>query len=147
MKDLKRGTHSSIFPVKLLMAYIVSFCLLPTITFWLDFGDQEGEIEGWNSVLELSLIFCVPLLWVIYVALRYSRRMPVYAVVMALIALWLVVITLIDYYQQGFDNRLDLDLQLLNCLIAALVWVVPFVVTYLVWRFWPRKQAIGLPAS
>ena len=70
---MKEGIHSSIFPVKLLMAYIVSFCLWPTITFWLDFGDQKGEIEGWNSVLEISLIFCVPLLWVIYAALRFSR--------------------------------------------------------------------------
>ena len=64
---------------------------------------------------------------------------------MALIALWLVAITLIDYCQVGFDHEFDLDLPLLNCLIAALVWVAPFVVIYLVWRFWPRKQAIGLP--
>jgi hypothetical protein len=136
------NNQGSIFPTKLLMAYIVSFCLLPTITFWLDFGDLEGEEEGWNSVLELSLIFCIPLLWVIYAALRYSRRMPVYAVIMSLIAVWLVAITLLDYYQEGFDDEFTLDLQLLNSLVAALIWAVPFVVSYLTWRFWPRRKRI-----
>ena len=146
-KAARGGIRDSVFPVKLLMAYIVSFSLLLTIGFWIDFGDLEQEIEGWNSTLEFSLILCIPLLWVIYAALRYSRRMPIFAAIMALLALWHVGITLIDYWQEGFDDRFDLDLQLLNCLIAALVWAIPFVAIYLIWRFWPRKQAVGLQAK
>jgi len=145
MKDLKGDHQSSIFPVKLLMAYVVSFSLLFTISVFAE-DNQGREIEGWNAELEFSLVLCVPLLWLIYSALRHSRRMPVFAVIMALIALWHVIVTLIEYCQMGFDPRFDLDLALLNCLIAALVWGVPFVVIYLVWRFWPRKQAEGLPA-
>jgi len=152
MKDLKEDIHSSIFPLKLLIAYVVSYCLLPTIAFLADFGDLEGEEETWNADLELSLILCLPLLWVIISAVWHFRRMPIFAVIVILIAMLHIGDTLGWYFSDdgfinGFPPGFELSYSPLGCLITAMVWAVPFIVIYLVWRFWPRKQAEGLSVN
>jgi len=135
------------FPLKLLIAYVVSFSLWPTLVFFAEESDnQRLIIEAWNADLEFCLILCIPLLWVIIAAVWHFRRMPVFAVIMILIAMWHIGDTLALYFSASFNPESTFDLQILNCLIAALIWAVPFVVIYLVWRFWPRKQAVGLPA-
>ena len=144
MKDLKKGIQSSIFLVKLLMAYVVTFCLLPIIAFIADLGDLESEEECWNSDLELSLILCLPLFCVIIAAFCHFRRMPILAVITVLIALFHIFDTLGWYFSdagflKNFPPGFEVDLSFLNISILALTWAVPFVVIYLVWRFWLHK--------
>jgi hypothetical protein len=147
MKNLRDGIQGSVFPVKLLMAYIVSYCLLPTVAFFADFGNLEGEEESWNSDLEFSLILCIPLLCVILVAVWKFRKMPIFAVIMILIAMCHIGDTLGWYFSdtgfiKNFPPGLELDLSLSGCLIAALVWALPFVITFVVWLFWNRRKPL-----
>ena len=146
MKDVKEGTRGSVFPIKLLMAYVVSFCLLPTIGFFADFGNLEGEEELWNSDLEFSLILCVPLLCVIILALWKFRRMPIFAVIMILIAMLHIGDTLAWYFSDAaflkYPPGFELDLSFLGISITALIWTIPFIVTYFVWLLWNRRKAL-----
>ena len=145
MRALKESRPGSIFPLKLFIVYVVSYCLLSTIAFFADFGDLEGEEETWNADLELSLILCLPLLWVIISAVWHFKRMPIFAAIMILIAMFPIGDTLGWYFSddgfiKGFPPGFELSYSPLGCLIAALVWCVPFFITYLIWRFWPRSR-------
>jgi hypothetical protein len=145
---MKGDPHGSIFPLKLLMAYVV-FVSLNHLIFAIKISDSDniGRWENvWNWTLGWSLVLCVPLFGVITSALWHFRKMPVFAVIMILAALWHIGTTLWFYICFGFDPRFNTDPQPLYFFRAALICAVPFVVVYLVWRFWPRKQANGLPA-
>jgi len=149
MKDLKGNIHSSIFPLKLLMAYVVAVSLEHLI-FAIQISDPDyiGRwVDVWNGILGWCLVLCIPLFGVIISAIWYFRRMPVFAVVMILAALWPIGTTLWFYIIFGFDSRFDINLHPLYFLSGALVFAVPFVVIYLLWRFWPQKQAVGLRQS
>ena len=67
MKHLKGGIHGLIFPLKLLMAYVVSVSL-GNLIFALQISDSDniGRWEDvWNWTLGWSLVLCVPLFGVI----------------------------------------------------------------------------------
>jgi hypothetical protein len=144
MKDLKEGIQGSVFPVKLLMAYVISVSLDHLIfTIQISDPDYIGRwVDVWNWTLGWGLILCVPLLGVILSAIWYFRRMPIFAVVMILVALWPMGTALWFYFITGFDPRFDLNMQPLNFLRGSIVFAIPFVVVYLAWRFWQRRKRV-----
>jgi len=149
MKDLKGDIQSSLFPVKLLMAYVVCVSLCQLI-FAIQISDSDniGRWEDvWNGVLGRCLVLCIPLLGVILSAIWCFRRMPVFAVILILAALGHIGTTLWFYICFGFDPRFNINLQPLYFLRGALVFAVPFIVIYLVWFFWPSVKRVTQSAA
>ena len=141
---MKVNHHGSIFPLKLLMAYVVCISLYQLI-FAIQISDSDyiGRWEDvWNWVLGRCFVLCIPLFWVMFSAIWCFRGMPVFAVIMILAALWHIGTTLWFYICFGFDPRFNINLQPLYFLRGALVFAVPFVVIYLVWFFWSRRKRI-----
>ena len=95
METLRENHQNPVFPLKLLMAYIVSISLIPTIQRFLDFDSIERSIEDINWDLGWSLVLCAPLILVIFIATRYFRRMPLFAGFVVILALWHIVSTLL----------------------------------------------------
>jgi len=139
---------ASLFSAKLLMLYIASYCLIPTIFFLLDFGNLEETEACWNSDLELSLILCLPLLSAVLFAVWHFRKMPVIASAVILIGLFHIGSTLRWYFSEnGFVQSFEpASINFAGLIVTALIWAIPFATVYLTWRFWPRRQAEGLPA-
>jgi len=129
------------------MAYVVSVSLFH-LSFVIQISDPDyiGRfVDVWNGILGRSLLLSIPLLGVILSAIWLFRKMPIFAVVMILLALSSIGTASWLYFTIGFDPRFDLDLQPHYFLRGALIFAVPFILTYFAWRFWPRKQAGGLP--
>jgi hypothetical protein len=141
---MKGNHHSSIFPLKLLMVYVV-FVSLDHLIFAIQISDPDyiGRWEDvWNWTLCWCLVLCIPLFGVILSAIWCFRRMPVFAVIMILVALWPIGTTLWFYICFGFDPQFDINLQPLHFLRGALVFAVPFIIIYLIWRFWPQRKSL-----
>lgn len=132
-------TRDSIFPARLLLTYVTLVTLIPTFQLWLDFDSIERSIEDWNWELAWSLILLLPILGVVYFAVRYFRQMPFFAGAIIFVALWNAAATVCGYFHDGFDHRFDIELQPLAFLRGALVFAAPFVVIYFIWRCWPQR--------
>ena len=146
MKYLKGGHYGSIFPLKLLLTYVTVITLIPIFQIWLDFDSIERDVEDRNWELAWRLILLIPVLGVGYFASRNFRRMPFFAGMIILIALLNATATLCGYLGDGFDQRLDIELQPLAFLRGSLILAIPFLVIYLVCLFWPCKRN-ALPSS
>lgn len=149
MKDLKGSTRDSIFPVKLFIIYVLLLTFVTGMVdgpldfiFGLGFPHPEDAFESFAEMLALS----PALLIVIFLVIWYFRRMPIFAWPTSLMALWLIWV-IWDSYSPGFDTDFPNDLNTLGFIEAPFKLAIPFVVIYLVWYFWPRKQAGGLPVN
>jgi len=147
MRYLKESHHSSVFPVKLLMVYIFCLSQFPFLDYLSIWDNCEAYDESTNLWLAWGLIFCVPLLVVVFLAIRHFQKMPIFAAFMILSAFWYIWDTLCIYLSTGFRLDMDIGLQPLGFFMLLAVFAIPFFVVYLTWRVWPRKQAGGLPAN
>ncbi len=136
MKLLIGNKRNSLSPIKLLMAYVVSISLIPITISFMDFGNNEAFFEDWNVVLGWSIALCVPLVAAVFAAAWHFKKMPVVATLMILFAAWHVCFTLIDWNQDGFDTRVDVDLEPLSFAINLFVFAIPFLLVYLGWSVW-----------
>ena len=135
----------SLFPIKLLVIYLVVISLLPTFFMLWDLGNVEESTELWNPILALSLILCTPLLFVISLSIWYFRRMPYFASIFTAWSILIIAETVGSYYGQGFDSRFDVDLSRINLigLFGCFFCIgLPFILTYFIWRFWPQKKSV-----
>jgi hypothetical protein len=143
MKDLRGGVRNSVFPVKLFIIYVLSLTFVTgMVNGPLNPGSPgpEDYAESFAWMLTLS----PALLIVIFLVVWNFRRMPIFTTMAASFAIWLTW-EIREAYWPGFDTDFPNYFRLWDFLDADLIFVVPFVLIYLVWRFWPRKQAGGLP--
>ncbi len=144
---MKPAIQSSIFPIKLLMAYVFTVSNLPVLDYLSIWDNCEAFDESWNLWLIWDLIFCIPFLGIVFLAIRHFRKMPIFASFMIFAAYWYIWDTLCNYLSMGFREDMDIGLQPLGFFSILAVFAIPFIVIYLIWLFWPRRQAEGLPAS
>ena len=131
MKDLKRKHQGSVFPVKLFSTYVL---LLASVI-------ENEDRPYYSASFPYGLALSPALVIVILLGIWNFRSMPIFAALWSCIALLLIWENL-----ETYSPRFAADFQPLALLELALVFAVPFVVIYFIWRFWPRKQAVGLPA-
>jgi hypothetical protein len=141
MKDLKEGIQDSVFPVKLFCSYVLFFTFVTGIIdgpiaglLSLGFPYPEDYALSFADMLALT----PALLTVIFLVLWNFRRMFIFAILAGCIALWFIWI-IWESYRPGFDTDFPNNFEPWGLLYAGLFFAVPFVVIYLVWRFWPRR--------
>jgi hypothetical protein len=134
----------SLFPFKLILGYVVAFCLVPDILYCFD--SQSGQLTSalWNSELLLSLLLCVPLAVVIGVAAWLFPRMPYFCGACILASLLMITDAAGTYLTRGFDPHFEIGLGRFNwagLCILFFILAVPFLISYFVWRARPGKRA------
>jgi uncharacterized membrane protein (DUF485 family) len=135
------------FEVRLLILYILCVSSFPTLIAFSIWDNCEAFVENWNWVMGWSFILLGPLLSALYLACRNFKRMPFVALITGLLVSFHVISTLLSYgFYPQFDPRMDpgtpIDLDVLYYLRAAVVVALPFIVVYLLWRFWTRLKAV-----
>lgn len=150
MTDIKSAANP-LFPLRLLLLYALVVGLLPTIVVWGDLGNFEATEEDWDHVLVFSVLVAVPLVVASWVGIRNVKRLPLLAVVLTLFTAFHLWSTGLECMQGLMgdpysDPGLSTDAFVGYAKILG-VFSVPFLVAYLIWRFWPRKQAGDLLAN
>lgn len=145
MKTVQEGNRSSIFQVKLLTVFVLSFLfargivdgpLDPGFPYPEDYAESYAEMVAFSPAL----------LIVIFLAVWNFRRMHIFATLAGSMALWLIWVIYEDYWP-GFNTDFPNSFQPSSFFVTALIWAIPFLIIYLIWRFWPRRQTEGLPAA
>ena len=129
---MKGKNRNSVFPVKLFITYVLSltFCIV------------AGDSPYYDMQLAYCLALCPALFIVIFLIVWNFRSMPIFSIGAGSIALFLAIF---DRYDPSRLTDYSINFGPLAGFSASLA--VPFIIIYLIWRFWPRKQAGGLPAS
>jgi hypothetical protein len=138
---------ASLFPIKLLMAYIYAVSLFPFLDYLTVWDNCEAFAESQNLWLLWDIILCVPFLPVVFLAIRHFRQMPFFAGFMIFATYWQMTDALMCYLGSGFRPDFDFNLDPLGFLLILVIFAIPFIAIYLIWRFWPRRQAEVLPAQ
>jgi hypothetical protein len=141
MKHLKEGIQGSVLPVKLFTLYVLALTSVIGLNdgpvagvFGLGFPDPEDFAESFAGMLALS----PALLAVLFLAAWNINRMPIFTALFGSVALWLSWIIWKSYWP-GFDSDFPNYFNMIGLLWVALVFAVPFVFTYILWRFWTRN--------
>lgn len=89
-----------------------------------------------NWELSWKLFLCVPSAVLIILSCRWFKEMPIFSVVVGLLAGWHIYATLEEYFRLGFDKRNSMDIYPLGFLVTALIALIPFTLIYgiVVWR-------------
>src|ERR1700677_4126383 len=133
-----KNAKSSMLPLRLLLLYILLISLVPTITFWLDFGNLEESGADQNWLLFWSLILSVPLFIGGILTVKSFRRIWILGSIFLTFAVFHLSTTALLYFSSGFiSSPAEYNLAPLYFLRFALVTAIPFVALYLSWRFWP----------
>jgi len=148
MKDLKENSY--LFPLRLLLLYVLSVGVLPTIDFWLDFGDMEATEEGWDTILVFSVIVSVPLVAASWAGIRNLKRLPILAVLLTLFTAFHLCTTGL-LCADGFLGEPYSDSGLSAYAFERYaetfaIFAMPFIAIYIAWRFWPQRRN-GLTVS
>jgi len=138
--------QQSLVPLRLLLLYAFCIGLLPTIGFWLDFGNLEAEEEGWDSDPVFSVIVSVPLVVASWIALRNIKRLPILALLLTLFTafhLW----STYSLCKMGFLGTPYSDPGLSTDAFKGYaetfgLWAIPFLTAYLLWFFWTERKRL-----
>lgn len=112
------------------MVYFLFLDLVPVVNEVLNRGDIQASFSEHNWELFWRLVLCVPSLFVIILSCWRFREMPIFSVVVGLLAGWHIYTALELYFRYGFDNRIPMNIYPLGFLITALIALIPFALVY-----------------
>ena len=142
MKDLKERIQGSIFPVKLFVVYVLWLTFITGLIdgpiaclFELGSPHPEDVAESFAMMLALS----PTLVAVVFLAIWNFRLMPIFATGSVGFSLWLAWV-IWNAYWPGFDTDFPNYFDMLGLLSAALVFALPFIITFAVWLLWNRRK-------
>jgi hypothetical protein len=141
----------SLFPLRLFLLYSLWLGLIPTIGFWIDFGNIEATEENWDSSVVFSVIVSVPLVTASWIAIRNFSQVPILTAMLAFFTvfhLWGTACSckcglLGEPYS---DPGLSRDAFVRYFEIFG-IQATPFLIAYLVWCFWFLKARTSESAS
>ncbi len=129
-------THIPHFWIRAILAYIVFAGFVPFLSELRTLGGR-GSNPYHNFELAWGLMHIAPALAGIGVALWYLRHHSIFATIVVVLLTLQILFPLLEYRREGFDLRMDTDLNWSGYLLSMLVLALPFIA---VWYVVMRKR-------